>query len=326
MAVSYNKLWKLLIDKNMNKTELKEAAGISFNVMARMGKNETISFDSIEKICAVMDCNIGDIIEVVQETSEKPTKEKLSAIELFAGAGGLALGIEEAGFDTIGLIEFDKAASDTLKCNRPNWRVINDDIANISCLDLEEYFNIKKGELDLLSGGAPCQAFSYAGKRLGLEDARGMELIEIYGELLSKMREDKLIRSKNVTGDLGEYIVVDYYTKTKGLPKLQFAPPSTKNIDAISVNGERYSIKCITTNTTGAFYGIEKDTDINAIKPLFEYVVIIKLNEKYQPEFILELDWEAFFKHKHWHSRIGAYNLLVTNSLIEDGKMIYKKN
>lgn len=106
---------------------------------------------------------------------------------------------------------------------------------------------------------------------------------------------------------------------------MQFAPPSTKNIDAISVNGERYSIKCITTNTTGAFYGIEKDTDINAIKPLFEYVVIIKLNEKYQSEFILELDWEAFFKHKHWHSRIGAYNLLVTNSLIEDGKMIYKK-
>ena len=145
----------------------------------------------------------------------------------------------------------------------------------------------------------------------------GIELIQIYGELLSKMREDKLIRSKNVTGDLGEYIVVDYYTKTKGLPKLQFAPPSTKNIDAISVNGERYSIKCITTNTTGAFYGIEKNTDISDIKPLFEYVVIIKLNEKYQPEFIME--------HKHWHSRIGAYNLLVTNSLIENGKMIYRK-
>lgn len=154
----------------------------------------------------------------------------------------------------------------------------------------------------------------------------GIELIQLYGELISKMREDNLIRSKNVTGDLGEYIVVDYYAKTRGLPKLQFAPPSTKNIDAISVNGERYSIKCITTNTTGAFYGIEKDADINSIKPLFEYVVIIKLNENYQPDFILELDWEVFFKHKHWHSRIGAYNLLVTHSLIEDGKMIYKKD
>lgn len=154
----------------------------------------------------------------------------------------------------------------------------------------------------------------------------GMELIRIYGELLSKMREDELIRSKNVTGDLGEYIVIDYYTKTKGLPKLQFAPPSTKNIDAISVNGERYSIKCTTTNTTGAFYGINKDADIASIKPLFEYVVVIKLDKNYQPEFILELNWEAFFKHKHWHSRIGAYNLVITNSLIVDGKMVYKKD
>ena len=94
-------------------------------------------------------------------------------MELFAGAGGLALGIEKAGFETLGLIEFDKDAADTLKRNRPDWNVIHDDIANISCLDLEKYFHIKKGELDLLSGGAPCQAFSYAGKRLGLEDARG---------------------------------------------------------------------------------------------------------------------------------------------------------
>lgn len=154
----------------------------------------------------------------------------------------------------------------------------------------------------------------------------GMELIRIYGELLSKMREDELIRSKNVTGDLGEYIVIDYYTKTKGLPKLQFAPPSTKNIDAISVNGERYSIKCTATNTTGAFYGINKDADIASIKPLFEYVVVIKLDKNYQPEFILELNWETFFKHKHWHSRIGAYNLVITNSLIVDGKMVYKKD
>lgn len=154
----------------------------------------------------------------------------------------------------------------------------------------------------------------------------GMELIRIYGELLSKMREDELIRSKNVTGDLGEYIVIDYYTKTKGLPKLQFAPPSTKNIDAISVNGERYSIKCTTTNTTRAFYGINKDADIASIKPLFEYVVVIKLDKNYQPEFILELNWETFFKHKHWHSRIGAYNLVITNSLIVDGKMVYKKD
>ena len=173
MSICYDKLWKLLIDKKMNKTELKENAGISFNVLARMGKNEPISFDSIEKICVTLNCDIGDIIEIEKPKAEKIKAEGYTSIELFAGAGGLALGIEKAGFDTIGLIEFDKDASDTLKLNRPGWRVIYDDIANISCLDLEEYFGIKKGELDLLSGGAPCQAFSYAGKRLGLEDARG---------------------------------------------------------------------------------------------------------------------------------------------------------
>lgn len=153
----------------------------------------------------------------------------------------------------------------------------------------------------------------------------GVELIKIYGQLLEKMRKDGLIRSKNVTGDLGEYIVVDHYCRTKGLPKLQFAPPSTKNIDAISVDGERYSIKCITTNTTGAFYGIPKDADYTSVKPSFEYVVVVKLDEFFQPQLILEIDWDTFFKHKHWHSRIGAYNLLLTNALIADGKVLFQR-
>lgn len=122
----------------------------------------------------------------------------MKCIELFAGAGGLALGIEKAGFDSIGLIEFNKPAADTLKKNRPEWNVICDDIANISCLDLEEYFSIKKGELDLLSGGAPCQAFSYAGKRLGLEDTRGT-LFYHYAIFLQKL-QPKMFLFENVRG------------------------------------------------------------------------------------------------------------------------------
>lgn len=122
----------------------------------------------------------------------------MKSIELFAGAGGLALGIEKAGFDTIGLVEFDSAASETLKYNRPNWNVIHDDVANISKLDLEEYFLIKKGELDLLSGGAPCQSFSYAGKRLGLEDTRGT-LFYHYAVFLEKL-QPKMFLFENVKG------------------------------------------------------------------------------------------------------------------------------
>ena len=122
----------------------------------------------------------------------------MKAIELFAGAGGLALGIEKAGFETIGLVEFDESASKTLKFNRPEWNVVHDDIANISKLDLEDYFSIAKGDLDLLSGGAPCQAFSYAGKRLGLEDTRGT-LFYHYALFLEKL-QPKMFLFENVKG------------------------------------------------------------------------------------------------------------------------------
>lgn len=125
-------------------------------------------------------------------------KKQFSSIELFAGAGGLALGIEKAGFHPIGLIEIDKDAANTLRENRPLWNVINEDIANISSLDLEEFFCIKAGELDLLSGGAPCQSFSYAGKRLGLEDARGT-LFYHYAVFLHKL-QPKTFLFENVRG------------------------------------------------------------------------------------------------------------------------------
>ena len=124
--------------------------------------------------------------------------KKETTIELFAGAGGLALGVEKAGFETIGLIEFNKDAADTLKRNRPNWNVICDDIANISGENLEERFGIKKGELSLLSGGAPCQAFSYAGKRLGFDDTRGT-LFYHYAIFLQKL-QPKMFLFENVRG------------------------------------------------------------------------------------------------------------------------------
>lgn len=122
----------------------------------------------------------------------------LTTIELFAGAGGLALGIEKAGFHTLAANEMDSDACATLRRNRPNWRVIEGDIAKISCLDLERFFSLKKGELDLLSGGAPCQAFSYAGKRLGLEDARGT-LFYHYAIFLEKL-QPKMFLFENVRG------------------------------------------------------------------------------------------------------------------------------
>ena len=66
VTINYDKLWKLLIDKKMNKTELKESAGISFNVLAKIGKGETVSMDSLLKICKALDCDVADVMEVVK--------------------------------------------------------------------------------------------------------------------------------------------------------------------------------------------------------------------------------------------------------------------
>lgn len=140
------------------------------------------------------------------------------SIELFAGAGGLALGLEKAGFNTIGLVEIDKDACETLLKNRPKWNVFCGDIAEISDKDICKYFSVKKGELDLLSGGAPCQSFSYAGKRLGLEDARGT-LFYHYALFLEKL-QPKMFLFENVRGllthDKGKTYktILDIFEKT----------------------------------------------------------------------------------------------------------------
>jgi DNA (cytosine-5)-methyltransferase 1 len=122
----------------------------------------------------------------------------MKVIELFAGAGGLALGLEQAGFETIGLVEIDETASKTLKMNRPNWNVINEDIKTLSELDLEKTFNIAKYELDLLSGGYPCQSFSYAGNRKGIDDTRGT-MFYYYAKFLEKLKP-KMFLAENVKG------------------------------------------------------------------------------------------------------------------------------
>ena len=63
MPVSYDKLWKTLIDRKMKRTDLKDLAGISFNVLAKMGKNEFVSMDSLYKICFALNCNIEEVME-----------------------------------------------------------------------------------------------------------------------------------------------------------------------------------------------------------------------------------------------------------------------
>lgn len=105
--------------------------------------------------------------EIEEVSNYVEPDHEYSAIELFAGAGGLAVGMEEAGINCVALNEIDKWACQTLRANRPNWNVLEGDIKDYS---FSEYYN---NSVDIVTGGFPCQAFSYAGKKLGLNDARG---------------------------------------------------------------------------------------------------------------------------------------------------------
>ncbi len=67
MTLSYNKLWKLLIDKGMTKTEMRLKADISTTTLAKLGKNETVSMEVLLKICKILNCNVGDIMDVINE-------------------------------------------------------------------------------------------------------------------------------------------------------------------------------------------------------------------------------------------------------------------
>ena len=74
MAVSYKKLWKLLIDRDMSKTDLRLKAGISTMALAKLGKNENVSMDVLKKVCKALECNIGNIMDLVPEDEKKSKK------------------------------------------------------------------------------------------------------------------------------------------------------------------------------------------------------------------------------------------------------------
>ncbi|MEM7180573.1 MAG: DNA (cytosine-5-)-methyltransferase [Spirochaetota bacterium] len=120
----------------------------------------------------------------------KPLKTYTS-IELFAGAGGLALGLEQAGIEHVFLNEIDKWACETLKRNRPEWTVSPEDIKDID-------FTQHRDKVDILSGGFPCQAFSYAGKKLGFNDTRGTLFFE-YARAIKEI-SPKICLAENVRG------------------------------------------------------------------------------------------------------------------------------
>ena len=125
-----------------------------------------------------------------EELHTRPLREYTS-VELFAGGGGLALGLSLAGFSHVLLNEFDKSACNTLRMNHPEWDIIEGDVRNVDFTPLRD-------KVDFLSGGFPCQAFSYAGKQGGFDDTRGTLFFEL-ARAVNEIRP-KVFMGENVKG------------------------------------------------------------------------------------------------------------------------------
>ena len=109
MKLSYNKLWKLLIDKGMTKTEMRLKADISTTTLAKLGKNETVSMEVLLKICKVLECNVGDIMDVIIEEVEDSYKDKrlIPALKQ-AEASGIKIAYSNIAFEVWLISHFEK--------------------------------------------------------------------------------------------------------------------------------------------------------------------------------------------------------------------------
>ena len=157
---------------------------------------------------------------------------------------------------------------------------------------------------------------------MDLESLATEELVELYAQIPETLKSRGVIRTNNFTGDLGEYLAIQHYNNTKGLPKLQAAPSGTKNCDAIGRKGDRYSIKSTRGGTTGVFFGLGDPGSKEADKQKFEFVIVVQFHRDFKVRRIIELDWECFQKHKRWHSRMRAWNLSLSQGLLADAHII----
>ena len=131
-----------------------------------------------------------------------------------------------------------------------------------------------------------------------LQEKDTKEIIHLYSMSIKELKRRKVIRTNNVVGELGEYLAIEIYNNTPGLPNLAPAPVGTENIDAISRKGDRYSIKSTSNTTTGVFYGLEEPGLEVPDRQRFEYVIVCKFDDDYELQMVLEMDWDTFLRNK----------------------------
>ena len=158
---------------------------------------------------------------------------------------------------------------------------------------------------------------------IDLESLSTDEIVGLYPKIISELKKRDVIQSKNLIGEIGEYLAISHYNKNPNFPNLKRADVSTKNIDAISREGERYSIKSTSSSSTGTFWGLEPPNSEKKDKQKFEYAIIVIFDEDYNLKKILEIDWEQFLQIKRWHSRMNAWNIPINSELSKIARTVF---
>ena len=154
---------------------------------------------------------------------------------------------------------------------------------------------------------------------MNLEDLENDELISLYPKLLKELKRREIIRTNNLIGELGEFIAASEYKKNSQLSQLQLNLKSTKNVDAISIKGERYAIKSTSGKGTGVFASLPNEDD-GIVH--FEYLILVIFNKDYTLNEIYELTWKDFLRFRKMKPPENKWNLPITNQLKENVKKI----
>ena len=128
-----------------------------------------------------------------------------------------------------------------------------------------------------------------------LKNIKDEDLIQLYPDLISELKQRGIIRTNNIVGELGEYFAVKIFNDNSNLPKLQKALASTENVDANSSKGQRYSIKSTSSRQTGVFHS---ESLYNTNSPCFEYLLVITWDKNYQVEYLIQYTWEQFVEYR----------------------------
>lgn len=149
------------------------------------------------------------------------------------------------------------------------------------------------------------------------------KIMEMYGDLLVEMKDRNMIRTNNLVGDWGERLAIKHYNEDPMLPNLQAVRVGAKSVGAINMKNELYSIKAITTKTTGVFNGLNDEGSKLPQERLFEYVIIVLLNKNLSLKAIYELDWSNFLLLKKWNKDKSTWYLSISNELKRKAKILY---